>query len=336
MEPRKSMVNFDSSDAALEQWTTAMRNKRPVSMATTDMLRNIHSPEDAKRAAERIMASKRSQGDVTKTAEQILAELQMQEEEEARMQDKASSDSGYVHQVHSIPVRAGPPPGQRQQPPPQYHNEYLPYGQTIPVLSKLDSRHVPSQPGRKQPWPRDPMIDQAAGIGEAVADEDFNENVARNRALHLLKEYKEFRQQAEQREDRYEAELIDAKMAIAELEGRVGELTKQLREERMRSDAILREDDAATQNRDKNYLRTKLKEVVAVHEVLQWQMHEKEKELRTLEDIIKAHLLIHAGPAKPLRLLLARRLPQFLQRCEQGIPIIHDARQEMAREHREQ
>ena len=145
----------------------------------------------------------------------------------------------------------------------------------------------------------------------------------RRRALELLTGHREYREDAERRVTQCESEVLQGRHCISELEGRVSELQRQLREERMRSDMLLKEDlDGPNyKKREKSYLKSKLREVVAVHEVLQWQMHEKDKEMRALEDIIKAHLLIHPGPSKPLRLLLARRLPAFLDRVQRGLPI---------------
>ena len=160
-----------------------------------------------------------------------------------------------------------------------------------------------------------------------MADQDFSEEYCRTKALEVLTENKVFRDGVEARESRYEADLLRATSDISELEGRVSELQRQLREERMRSDAIMKEDlDGPTyRKREASQLKAKLREVIAVHEVLQWQMHEKDKELRILEDIMKAHMLLHPAPAKPLRLLLSRRLPAFLDRVQQGLPVVDTA-----------
>eukprot|EP01063_Lacrimia_lanifica_P025069 TRINITY_DN32864_c0_g1_i1.p1 TRINITY_DN32864_c0_g1~~TRINITY_DN32864_c0_g1_i1.p1 ORF type:complete len:273 (+),score=95.73 TRINITY_DN32864_c0_g1_i1:81-899(+) len=159
----------------------------------------------------------------------------------------------------------------------------------------------------------------------------------------LLSEFLAYREQAEQREAEMEAQLIENRVAIAALEGRVGELGKQLHLERRKSDALLKDDlmrevvrtqtpggdgppDSAPRSATlEQRLRTKLREVVAVHEVLQWQMHEKDKELRALEDILKVHLVLHPQPARPLTQILSARLPQFLERLQQGVPILADA-----------
>eukprot|EP01065_Artemidia_motanka_P005957 TRINITY_DN12899_c0_g1_i1.p1 TRINITY_DN12899_c0_g1~~TRINITY_DN12899_c0_g1_i1.p1 ORF type:complete len:168 (+),score=38.18 TRINITY_DN12899_c0_g1_i1:190-693(+) len=55
-------------------------------------------------------------------------------------------------------------------------------------------------------------------------------------------------------------------------------------------------------------------------ESLRWQLNDREALLRTLEDIIKVHIILHPGTAKPLRMLLGRRAPVFLARVESCLP----------------
>ncbi|KAJ9465442.1 hypothetical protein DIPPA_08702 [Diplonema papillatum] len=265
-------------------------------------------------------------------------------------QGDVSLSSDLVHQVHSIPVRATPSRQPQQQQPRRASALYDQRRPSAPLYRAPDSLGVPMYKGGVPPLmrfaeapggrhPRSPARSDdgaatwknACVVGSALADEEFTEETARAKAYELLLEYKAYREETTQRAREMEEQLLESRMTVAELEGRVSELSKQLREERMRSDKILQQDltGERAKSSSKAFLKSKLREVIAVHEVLQWQMHEKDREIRSLEDIIKAHLLIHPGPSRPLKHLLARRLPQFMERIEGCLPIMREAQEQV-------
>ena len=290
--------SFRSSVTELDKWTASLgKSAERVNM------QSVSSKNDAARIASQVMASRRMQatdeGKAKKTAEDIFKELQL-------MDEQPSESSDYIHQMKDIPIKAKLPSQSSVA-----FNNLTSTSQTAPRPPKSPTNLMKS------------AISMAGGV--AGSDTDFNEEYAKCKTMELILEYKEYRTVMEQKVSKYETETLNSNLEIAELRGRNTELSRQLKQQQMQHQVL----DNNTENfegRSNTFLKSKLKEVVAVHEVLQWQLHEKEKEQRVLEDIIKANLLIHPSHSQPLRSLLSKRLPQYLKRIENGLPILQEAR----------